>query len=705
MLRFARIPVVSLAVLLVVLTAFLAGIWALADELYTAYLPLAVNNHPLPAITLPPTPAVGRLLVSEVMAGGSAGEWIELYNAGGTALTLWAYKVGDAAHRGDHEGMMRFPPGTQQIAPGQVIVIAKEATTFEAVYGFKPSYEIVDTDPRVSNLIKYTTWSSYNVELSDAGDEVLVLNGSDGVEDALSWGTSTAFLAPAPPPAGANHTLERFPALVDSDSAADWRVQGIPGPGSVDNTAPTITPRPTTTPAATSTVTVTPSRTQTSTISPTPTFSATPTLTLPATPFGGRLLLSEILYNPGGSEPGGEWIELYNPDGRAYSLNGFKLGDEETAGGSEGMLAFPPAAVIGAGETVVIANRADLFRAAYGFDADFEMTESDPAVPNLAKYPSWANGSVNLSNSGDEVLLLEGTDRLVDALSWGSSTWAFDPCLPAAMEGHSAERYPASQDSNAAADWRAQPSPAPGSVDNTPPTPTPTATPTPTFTSTPTATLLPTGTATVTLTPTPTVTATPRPTPAEAWLLISEVLYDPTGSEPEAEWIEVYNAGGAEAGLSGYKLGDEETAGGGEGMYRFPISATLAAGQVIVIASSAEAYSSTYHVYPTYELFDSTAEVPDLVKYTTWSGGSVNLSNTGDDVVLLDGNDNVVEALSWGESTWAFDPAAPDVSEGHSLERRPANEDNDTAADWSDQPLPEPGSVKLTPGLKSLRRS
>jgi glycerophosphoryl diester phosphodiesterase len=151
-------------------------------------------------------------------------------------------------------------------------------------------------------------------------------------------------------------------------------------------------------------------------------------------------------------------------------------------------------------------------------------------------------------------------------------------------------------------------------------------------------------------------------------------------------------------------LGDEETSGGGEGMCAFPISATLASGQVIVIANSAEVFSSTYHVYPDYELVNSTAAVPDLAKYTAWASGSLNLRNDGDEVLLLDGSDTVQEAVSWGDSAWAFDPAVPGVSEGHSLERRPANEDTDTAADWNDQALPAPGSVDNTPGLKSLRR-
>ncbi len=45
-------------------------------------------------------------------------------------------------------------------------------------------------------------------------------------------------------------------------------------------------------------------------------------------------------------------------------------------------------------------------------------------------------------------------------------------------------------------------------------------------------------------------------------LLVSEVLYDAVGTEPDKEWIEIYNAGASAIDLSNYKVGDEETPGG-----------------------------------------------------------------------------------------------------------------------------------------------
>lgn len=188
--------------------------------------------------------------------------------------------------------------------------------------------------------------------------------------------------------------------------------------------------------------------------------------------------------------------------------------------------------------------------------------------------------------------------------------------------------------------------------------------------------------------------AQPATTPL---LLVSETLYDPADSEPGYEWIELIHLGTTTLDLSAYKVGDEETAGGGEGMYQFPAGSSAAPEQVVLIANRAADFALAYGFNPDYEVVETVAEVPNLVKYTAWASGSVSLANSGDDVLILDGADNLVDALSWGSSTFAFNPSAPDVAQGHSLERNPANADTDSAADWADQADPTPGSVPIPP--------
>jgi hypothetical protein len=176
-------------------------------------------------------------------------------------------------------------------------------------------------------------------------------------------------------------------------------------------------------------------------------------------------------------------------------------------------------------------------------------------------------------------------------------------------------------------------------------------------------------------------------------LLISEVVYDPEGSEPAAEWFEIQNTTGAAIPIAGFKVGDEEVSGGSEGMYAFPQGSHVPAGGVVVVANQAVQFEADHGWKPDFELTDTDPDVPDLIKYTTWAGGSISLSNSGDELLLLDTADNLVDAVSWADSTWAFDPPVSDVASGHSIERFPAGFDTDTAADWRDQDNPTPGSL------------
>jgi hypothetical protein len=606
-------------------------------------------------------PIIGRfwpakqspLLITEFVYNPSgeepAGEWVELFNRGSESLNLVVYKIGDSETQGDGEGMYHFPKGAI-IQPGQVIVVANQARLFFEVFGFSPDYELLDSDPSVPKMTKYRDWASGSLNLSNSGDEVLILDQDNEVIDSVSWGNSTFAFDPALPLVD-GHSYERRPADSDRNVASDWYDQPEPQPGVVDLVPPTATP----------------------TITPTSTYP-------PCT--SANLLISEVLYDPSDfADPTGEWVEVFNRGNSQVNLACIKIGDEESEGGGEGMLIFPQGSTLSAGEIIVIANQAAEFYVTYGFNPDFEIKDSDPEVPDLIRFSSWASGSVNLSNSGDDVLLMDENQQLIDAVSWGNSNFAFDPSVPLVSEGHSLDRHPADQDTDSSVDWQDQDDPNPGEVflDSLPNTytPTPTVTITPTVTMTPTGTLIPCDPAT---------------------LLVSEVLYDPADSgDPDGEWIEIYNIGESDVNLGCVKVGDEETQGGGEGMMSFPYGTRIGVEETIIIARRAVTFFAAYGVIPDYEIEDSDNAVPDMIHYSQWAGGSINLSNSGDDVVLLDEDDLIVDAMSWGNSTFAFNPSAPTVDEDHSLERRPADQDTDSASDWIDQEDPDPGDINLNP--------
>jgi len=52
----------------------------------------------------------------------------------------------------------------------------------------------------------------------------------------------------------------------------------------------------------------------------------------------------------------------------------------------------------------------------------------------------------------------------------------------------------------------------------------------------------------------------------------------------------------------------------------------------------------------------------------------------------------IVDAVSYGGDTTAFDPSAMDVLEGHSLRRSNLTTDTNTAIDWEDNATPTPRS-------------
>ena len=172
---------------------------------------------------------------------------------------------------------------------------------------------------------------------------------------------------------------------------------------------------------------------------------------------------------------------------------------------------------------LVIARQGAVFLDTYGFLPDFELENSRADSAEPVKDQQTSNGSIDLANGGDEVLLLDIAKNLSDSVSWGSSIWAFSPSVHGAGEGASIERYLPWVDTDRAVDWRIQYYPDPGNIDATLPTFTPspslTITPTPpvilTATATSTPTFPPGGTHTVTGTapaPTKTPAETPSPT-------------------------------------------------------------------------------------------------------------------------------------------------------------------------------------------------
>lgn len=212
--------------------------WHLAAPLF---LPAVLKNY------TPPAPPVEYVVVSEVLYdpyGADTGkEWVELYNPTSRAIDISGWSLGDAVADGEYgSGRYLFPANTV-LRAGQVIVIAQQAAD---VAPLRPDFEFL-IDPNrdlvtVTNMIAVTpTWDGFGLALGNEGDEVILRDGAGNLVDAVVWGTGnytdTGVLRPHPGVSVAAHSLERRPAMYDTnDCSRDFVDRYPPEPGKVSNT-------------------------------------------------------------------------------------------------------------------------------------------------------------------------------------------------------------------------------------------------------------------------------------------------------------------------------------------------------------------------------------------------------------------------------------------------------------------------------------
>lgn len=182
------------------------------------------------------------------------------------------------------------------------------------------------------------------------------------------------------------------------------------------------------------------------------------------------VLISEVLYDPPGANDDAEFIELVNPTSQPINISNYSVGDalEQNPNGFEDVRRFPAGTIIPPGGTLVIATTATAFHTLFGFNPDFEIIDSDPTVPDLIDDPTWGDplAFIRLGNSGDEVILRDQHDNVIDVLVYGNGYFpgqAPCPLLPAS--NHTYERFPYWRDTNVCTnDFRSWPFPNPGAL-------------------------------------------------------------------------------------------------------------------------------------------------------------------------------------------------------------------------------------------------
>lgn len=283
----------------------------------------------------------------------------------------------------------------------------------------------------------------------------------------------------------------------------------------------------------------------------------------------GAVVITRLLPNPEGSDTTGEWIELQNIDTASIDLDGWTLQDLKTSHALAPHILTP-------NETLTLPR---------------------------------PETKIALNNTGTETLeLRDPAGNLIHSLTYEGPTPEGIP-IEKNAEGNYVWALPVQQEEpkpiqppTAIQTTIAPPPPStPKPVQKNTPQPTPTLDPQPTQPTKNTVTQ-----------PQQQKSIPPPPPPPFIQIYISELLPNPSGSDTEGEWIELFNPGRQAVALSGWQLDDEE---GGSRPYTFPAGTTIYPEEFLIIdrPTSKLALNNTSD---SVRLFDTESRLVHEVVYT-----------------------------------------------------------------------------------------
>lgn len=349
-----------------------------------------------------------------------------------------------------------------------------------------------------------------------------------------------------------------------------------------------------------------------------------------------QLVITEVFYDAPSSDAELEWVEIANLGSSSVDLSTWSLG----YGGTDYTTGtYQLSGVLAAGEAFVVGgplSTADNGNPVYDISADFSpnLQNSGSSADAIALFNLAATAITSTSIPIDAVIY--GTTNTSGFLDESGSIGT--PDVGDTPDGTSLKRL------DAGGTWVANQTASPGTVEF----------------------LLP---------------------PVN--LVISEVLYDPSGSDNESEWIELFNADTVSIDLSNWSLGY----GGGDytnGTYQ--LSGTISPGETFLVGGP---LSTADNSNPVYDLaLDFASDLQN--SSSTGPADAIGLFNLP--ASLLTSTSIPVDAVIYGVSnTDAFldetgavgSVDVGDASSGTSLERI------DLAGTWQIQASPTPNSTPL----------
>jgi len=352
----------------------------------------------------------------------------------------------------------------------------------------------------------------------------------------------------------------------------------------------------------------------------------------------GSLILTEVMYDPVGSDSHLEWFELYNTTEASISLDNLCVGN----GGSDYTSSLISlSGTVAPGETYVVGGPTS--------SADNASPTFDQVVdfyPDLQNSGSTADG---LALFNAHCAQVTSSTVPIDAVVYGGSNSnglldetgsASAPDVGDAPEGASIERV------DIEGTWQVQYAPTPSSFTNGGSEP-----------------------------------------PGEG-LLLSEVFYDASSTDDGLEWIELYNSSSSAIDLSDFSLGNGGTT------YLSSVaqlSGTIPAGGVFVVGGPT---SDASNGNPSYDLelnfnpdLQNSGTAGDGVALFNVPAEFVSSSTVPIDAVIYgpNNNSNLID-----ETGSANPPEVGDASAGSSIER------TDLGGSWQIQSSPTPGTTPVS---------
>ena len=237
-----------------------------------------------------------KLRITEIYYDGQVprtegDEFIEIQNQSAAVAHMGRVRIHIQSATARSAVAYGFPAGAR-LAPGEILVVAKNARQFADRFGSEPSYEARATgtgyanSPAVRNLVHDRRVSGRSWALANTGATVALLGDDGTVLDAVAYGYD---------PGGALKLRGDFPSAADGQSlrrdtigeaaalTPDALRADAPSPGTIPPT-PTPTPLPVPSPTPIPAPPPTPVPTPTATPVPTPTAEPTPPPTATPTP-------------------------------------------------------------------------------------------------------------------------------------------------------------------------------------------------------------------------------------------------------------------------------------------------------------------------------------------------------------------------------------------------------------------------------------